>query len=451
MEGRRERMRIPKKKDIIALSPPQILIFVFLAFTILGTVLLKVPLATTGSISWIDALFTSTSAMTVTGLAVIDTGASFTLFGEIVILCLIQLGGLGIMTFAVLIFMTLGRKIGFKERLLIQQALGQTSMGGIIKLAKQLFLFSIILETVAAVLLAIRWVPEMGWGKGSYAAIFHSVSSFNNAGFSIWPDNLTRYVADPVVNIIISILFIVGGIGFTVVFDLWKKSEFNKLTLHTKLMVVGTIVINIIAVFLVFSFEYDNPQTLGDLSLSGKIQAAYFQGVVPRTAGFNTVDIGGLNESTLFLMILLMFIGAGSGSTGGGIKLTTFLAMVLSVLSFLRNKEEIVVFNRSIDDRTVVKSLAITIISLSVICVAIFILDVTENNARFLEIVFEVVSAFGTSGLSMGLTGALTSIGKMVIVFVMFVGKIGPLTLAFSLAKPNKAKIRYPKEDILTG
>ncbi len=207
-------MRFPKKKDIIALNPPQILIFVFLAFTLLGTMLLKMPLATTGTITWTDALFTSTSAMTVTGLAVIDTGGSFTLFGEIVILCLIQVGGLGIMTFAVLIFMTLGRKIGFKERLLIQQALGQTSIGGIIKLAKQLFLFSITLETIAAVLLAIRWVPEMGWQKGVYAAIFHSISSFNNAGFSIWPDNLSRYVADPVVNIVISLLFIIGGIGF---------------------------------------------------------------------------------------------------------------------------------------------------------------------------------------------------------------------------------------------
>lgn len=444
-------MRFPKKKDIIALNPPQILIFVFLAFTLLGTMLLKMPLATTGTITWTDALFTSTSAMTVTGLAVIDTGGSFTLFGEIVILCLIQVGGLGIMTFAVLIFMTLGRKIGFKERLLIQQALGQTSIAGIIKLAKQLFLFSITLETIAAVLLAIRWVPEMGWQKGVYAAIFHSISSFNNAGFSIWPDNLSRYVADPVVNIVISLLFIIGGIGFTVIFDLWKKSEFKKLTLHTKIMVVGTIVINVVAVLLVFGFEYDNPQTLGDLSWSGKIQAAYFQGVVPRTAGFNTVDIGGLNESTLFFMILLMFIGAGSGSTGGGIKLTTFLAMVFSVLSFLRNKEDIVIFNRSIDDRTVVKSLAITIISLFVIFVAIFILDITEKDARFLAIVFEVVSAFGTSGLSMGLTSTLTMAGKFVIVLVMFVGKIGPLTLAFSLAKPNKSKIRFPKEDILTG
>ncbi|AYV68958.1 Ktr system potassium transporter B [Niallia circulans] len=444
-------MRFPKKKDIIALNPPQILIFVFLAFTLLGTMLLKMPLATTGTITWTDALFTSTSAMTVTGLAVIDTGGSFTLFGEIVILCLIQVGGLGIMTFAVLIFMTLGRKIGFKERLLIQQALGQTSIGGIIKLAKQLFLFSITLETIAAVLLAIRWIPEMGWQKGVYAAIFHSISSFNNAGFSIWPDNLSRYVADPVVNIVISLLFIIGGIGFTVIFDLWKKSEFKKLTLHTKIMVVGTIVINVVAVLLVFGFEYDNPQTLGDLSWSGKIQAAYFQGVVPRTAGFNTVDIGGLNESTLFFMILLMFIGAGSGSTGGGIKLTTFLAMVFSVLSFLRNKEDIVIFNRSIDDRTVVKSLAITIISLFVIFVAIFILDITEKDARFLAIVFEVVSAFGTSGLSMGLTSTLTMAGKFVIVLVMFVGKIGPLTLAFSLAKPNKSKIRFPKEDILTG
>ncbi len=439
------------KYKVIRLSPPQLLVVTFLFFIILGMCLLKFPFATTESISWLDALFTATSAMTVTGLVVVDTGSAFTLFGQIVVMSLIQIGGLGIMSFAVLIVMMLGKKIGFKERLLLQQALNQTSVGGVIKLVQYLFVFSFLVEGIAVILLAIEWVPEFGWSKGLYISIFHSVSAFNNAGFSLWSDSLMGYVGNPIINLTITFLFIVGGIGFTVLVDLWKSKKIRKLSLHTKIMVVGTFVINLFAMIMIFILEYNNPHTLANLPFWDKIIGSYFQAVTPRTAGFNTLNYGDMETSTLLLTIVLMFIGAGSASTGGGIKLTTFVVILLSVFTFLKEKNEIRVFRRMIDHIHIFRALAIFMISVLMVFAALFVLSITEKGSSFLMILFEVVSAFGTVGLSMGLTGTLSEVGKWVIIFVMFSGKLGPLTLAFSLSRPNKEKIRYPKEDILTG
>lgn len=434
-----------------SISPYQLLILVFTCLIIVGTVLLKLPFATNKPISWVDALFTATSASTVTGLAVFDTAETYTLFGEIVVISLIQLGGLGIMSFAILIYIMLGKKIGFKERLLMQQALNQNSIGGVIKLVRNLFIISFLVEFIAMLFLSIRWVPEYGWAKGFYLSFFHSISAFNNAGFALWSDGLMGYVGDPLINVVISLLFIIGGIGFTVLADIWQKKSFKKLSLHTKIMIIGTIVINFVAMFLIFTLEYHNPKTLAGLpTLADKLWASYFQATSPRTAGFNTLDIGSLDESTIFLMLLLMFVGAGSGSTGGGIKLTTFLVIILSVFTFLKGKRDIVITKRTIDDSFVFRSLSIATIALLFIFVAVFILNITED-APFLALLFEVISAFGTVGLSMGLTFSLTTIGKIVIIFIMFLGKLGPLTLALSLSKPEIARMKYPNEDILTG
>ncbi|SEP60930.1 trk system potassium uptake protein TrkH [Virgibacillus subterraneus] len=439
-----------EKNIIKRLDPPQFLLLIFLTFIFIGTLLLKLPLATTDHITVLNAFFTATSAMTVTGLIVVDTGTAFTLFGQIIILLLIQLGGLGIMTFAVFIFLMAGRKIGFKEHVLITQSLNQNSIGGVIILAKKLLAFSLIVETIVFTLLSIRWVPILGWKGGLFASLFHSISAFNNAGFSTWSDSLSRFIGDPIINIIITFSFILGGIGFTVIFDIWKKKTFGKFSLHTKLMVIGTIIINIISIIFVLSLEFDNPKTIGNLSLGDKIQASYFQALTPRTAGFNTLEIASLNDPTLFFIILLMFIGAGSASTGGGIKLTTFLALMLSVSSFIKKESEISIFQRAITDSTVVRSLAITVIGVTFVFIGIFILDITED-ASFIMIVFEAVSAFGTVGLSMGLTGDLTSVGKVIIITIMVIGKVGPLTLAFSIANHKKVNVRYAREEILTG
>ncbi|SFF57409.1 trk system potassium uptake protein TrkH [Halobacillus alkaliphilus] len=432
------------------LNPPQMIISIFVVLILSGTFLLKLPFASTEGVSLIDALFTATSAMTVTGLIVVDTGTAYTLFGQIIILLLIQLGGLGIMTFAVLIYMAVGKKIGIKERLLVKQALNQSAIGGVVRLAKQLLVFSLVVEAIAVIFLSFKWIPEMGWGPGFYASVFHSISAFNNAGFSIWSDSLSSYVVSPIVNIVITFLFIIGGIGFTVVFDMWKSKEFKQLSLQTKLMIVGTLAINTFSFFMIFFLEYNNPNTLADLSSLGKIQAAYFQAVTPRTAGFNTLDIGQMEEASLFYIITLMFVGGGSASTAGGIKLTTALAILLATLSFFKDKEHVVVYERSLTSHVINKALALAVGSLCVVVITIFILNLTEE-ASFLTIMFESVSAFGTVGLSMGLTGSLTLIGKITIIFTMLIGKLGPLTFAFAFAKQTPDPVKYPSEEILTG
>ncbi|UZJ78118.1 TrkH family potassium uptake protein [Fictibacillus sp. KU28468] len=434
----------------IKLNPPQILALVFLALVLVGGVLLKLPIAAEEHMSWIDAFFTAVSAATVTGLVTVDPGSAFTLFGQIVILFLIQVGGLGIMSFAVLVVLMLGKRIGIKQRLIMQEALNQPSIGGVIRLVRNLLLFSLIIESIAVFFLSLRWVPDLGWGKGIYYSIFHTIAAYNNAGFGLWPDNLTRYVGDPTVNLVITLLIITGGIGFTVLVDLWYSRKWRNLSLHSKIMIISTILVNLVSILLIYAFEYNNPHTLGHLSQSDKIWAAYFQGISPRTAGFNTIDIGSMRQDSILFTIMLMFIGAGSTSTGGGIKLTTFIVIIFAVVTFLRGKEDTTIMKRTIRNTVIFRALAIATISMMLVFGGAILLAMTEK-APFLNILFEVVSAFGTVGLTMGLTFHLTFFGKIVIICIMFLGKIGPLTLAFSIAKPNKANIRYPDGEVFTG
>lgn len=446
MQTRGEMKNLRKKR----LSPPQILALGLLALIFVGTLLLKLPIATEKPINWVEALFTTVSAATVTGLWVVDTETTFTRFGEVILLFLIQVGGLGIMTFAVLIFLMLGKKIGVRQRLLIQDALNQTSFGGLVLLAKNVLYFALAIQAITFLLLSVRWIPAMGWGKGAYYSLFHAITAFNNAGFALWSDSLTRFAADPVINVSITFAIISGGIGFTVLVNLRYARSFRDLSLHTKLMLSGTMIVNGLAFLLFLMLEYDNPQTLGQLSFSGKIWAAYFQAITPRTAGFNTVSIGELRDATLFLLMVLMFIGAGSTSTGGGIKLSTFIALFLSIATVLKGKQESVLFKRTIDDYLLLKAFAVTTVAFGVVLTATFFITIIETEP-FIQIAFEVFSAFGTVGLSTGITGHLSSASLFILMIVMFIGKIGPLTLVFSLAKPEFKKIRYPKGKLFIG
>lgn len=432
----------------ITFSPPQVLSLTFLILILIGSVLLKLPISTKKTISWIDAFFTATSAVTITGLNVVDTGQVFTIFGQCIILLLIQVGGLGITTFAIFVVILLGKKIGLKERLLIGQTLNQSGIGGMIFLVKRLFMITIFAECIGALFLFLRWIPLFGWKKSLYTSFFYSISAFNNAGFSIWDDSLSRFVGDPIVNIVITLLFITGGVGFTVLIDIWSKKKLSQLSLHSKIMLMGTLIINIIAILFVFISECDN--TLKNLSLSEKIWASYFQGLSPRTAGFNTIDIGSFDESTITFMILLMFIGGGSTSTAGGIKLTTFIIMILSIVTFLQGKSEMVIFRRTISQKTIIRSLSVAMIGFTIVFIGAFLLHITEN-VPFLSVLFETVSAFGTVGLSMGLTPGLSTLGKLICVCLMLIGKIGPLTLVFSFASPKEQLIHYPEEEVFTG
>ncbi|MDG5787274.1 TrkH family potassium uptake protein [Evansella sp. AB-P1] len=431
-------------------TPPQILALGFAAAIIIGMLLLKLPWSTTGGVSWIDALFTAASATTVTGLVVVSTGTEFTIFGQTIIMILIKIGGLGLMTFAIITILILGKRIGLRERVLIQEALNQHSIGGVVNLVKILFIFSITIEFIAAGILAFKWVPEYGWSYGLYTSLFHSISAFNNAGFSLWDDSLSAYVSDPIVNVTITLLFIIGGIGFTVLYDVMTTRKFRHLALHTKIMLVGTLFVNVVAMLVIFALEFSNPLTFGQLTTVEQLWASYFQAVTPRTAGFNTIETADMTTGSIVFTLLLMFIGAGSASTGSGVKLTTFLIIMLAVITYLRGKQEPVIFERQIHHDIINRALAIVVISMAMIFISILGLSITEN-APFILIVFEAFSAFGTVGLSMGLTGELSFYGKQIIIVLMFVGRIGPLTLAFALAKSSKSRISYPKGDVFTG
>ena len=439
-----------KKKFLPTLNSSAQIALGFVLLIVMGTFLLKLPFATTQSLSWLDTLFTATSAVTVTGLIVVNTGNAFTVFGQSVIMVLMQLGGLGLMTFAVSVFLLLKRKVGMQQRMLIQESLNQNTTGGLIQLVRGLIIFALGLEGIGFILLSFRWIPEFGWAKGAFVSLFHTIAAFNNAGFSIWSDNLSAYQSDPIVTFTITSLFMLGGIGFTVLLDLWHHRKFKLLSLHSKIMIVGTVVLNLIAFLLIFAIEYSNPETLGNLTVGGKALASYFQALTPRTAGFNSVNIAAFYPATLLLTILLMFVGAGSASTGSGIKLSTFIVLLLTPLTVLSGKKETSVFGRTIKETAILRAFTITIISLSFVFIATFILTLTEH-ASFMQILFEVVSAFGTVGLTIGLTPHLSITGKIVIMLVMFTGRIGSLTIASILAKKKESYIRYPKEDVFIG
>lgn len=434
----------------LTLNPQLLLVLVFLGFVLVGGLLLKLPIATEKPISWIDAFFIAVSASTVTGLAPVDPGTTFSTFGETVIMLLIQVGGLGVMTFAVFFVILLGRKISIRQRQLMQEALNQPSIGGVIRLVLWLLGISIAIEAIAACFLAFRMVPEFGWGTGLFYSVFHAVSAFNNAGFALFPNNLIGFVGDPLVNLTITMLIMTGGIGFTVLADLFSGHRFKKMSLHSRTMIAGTIAVNVFAIAAILLLEWRNPETLGALSFTDKLWAGYFQGITPRTAGFNTIDYGGMTTAGILLTVFLMFVGAGSTSTGGGIKLTTFIVLLADVLSFLKGQKEVEMGRRTIERHVIARATAIVLLSLLLIGVALFLLSLSEQ-ASLEQILFEVVSAFGTVGLTMGLTADLSAFGKLVIMCVMFFGKLGPLTIAFSLSRRSHAPIRYPNEDVLTG
>ncbi|EIM08035.1 hypothetical protein A1A1_03047 [Planococcus antarcticus DSM 14505] len=438
------------KKKRITISPPLLISGSFLFLIMVGTILLKLPFATTRPISWTDALFTATSATTVTGLSVFDPGTVLTGFGELVLLVLIQCGGIGLMTFAVAILILFRKKVGLQNRIYLQESLTQNTVGGIVRLVKLILTFALTVEAVSAVLLTIYWTPEFGFKDALNFSIFHVISAFNNAGFSLFPDNMISFAGDPLVTVLISSLFIIGGIGFTVVMDVSQKKSFHRWALHTKLMVGGTLILNIVAMIVIFALEYGNPGTLGTMSLYDKLLTSYFSAVTPRTAGFNMLDYGELEDPTLLFTMLLMFIGGGSASTASGIKLTTFIVVILATVSFLRSRREPEIFGRSIRLETVIRSLAITTISVLLVVFLLFLLTVTEKTP-FLPLAFEVVSAFGTVGLSMGITADLSDLGEVLLSLVMFTGRIGPLTLFFILMKPRKENYRYPYDPVFTG
>lgn len=442
--------RKPKSGKKIVGAPPLILSGSFLLLILLGTALLKLPIAAHEPITWIQSLFTATSAVTVTGLVVVDTGTQFTLFGQVVIALLIQCGGLGLMTFAIVTLIALGGKIGFLERTVAREAFNQTDSSTLVATAKSVLMFALTVELVGMTILTWYWSDELGWATSLFHGFFYTISAFNNAGFALSADSLMPYVDDPVVNLTITGLFIIGGLGFSVWMDLKRNRRWSKLTVYSRMMITGTVLINAMTVIAIYLIERDNPNTLAPLSELGKWLASWFQAVTPRTAGFNTLAIDQLEDATTAIILVLMFIGGGSLSTASGIKVVTFMVLILSTYAYLRRDEQIHVFKREIAKDTISKALALTMISVVVTWLAIFALLLTEN-APMIDVVFEAVSALGTVGLSRGLTGQLSASGELIIIFMMYMGRLGPLTLAYFLASPRQKKLRFAATKLAIG
>ena len=436
------------------LSTYQILVLGFAGLILSGVALLMTPYASKsgGTLRFVDALFTATSAVCVTGLVVVDTGTYFSVFGQSVILLLIQIGGLGVMTVATLVAVLSGKKINLKERLLIQEATNQLDLAGVVRLTLYIIRATLLVELVGGTILALRWFQDFGL-KGIYFGYWHAVSAFCNAGFDLFGEyrSITGYVGDLTVNGVIASLIVVGGIGFPVVADLWNCRQTRRFSLHTKVVLTTTVLLIVLGSGFIFVAEYGNAKTLGDLPTADKVMASLFQSVTARTAGYNTVDIGLLREGTLLAIIFLMFVGASPSSMGGGVKTSTAAILFISRVGSVTGKRDPLAFGRQIPQQTVYKAFTIVTISVMLISLVTLTLSFTEAAPIF-SLLFEVTSAFGTVGLSTGITPKLSDAGKVLITLTMFAGRVGTLTLLMALAlRPRKERLKYPEGKIVIG
>ncbi len=449
-------LRRPKQ-----LTPSQLLVLSFLGLIAGGTMLLELPWASAEGVRLplVDALFTATSAVCVTGLIVLDTPAAFSPFGHVVILLLIQAGGLGYMTLSTLLAAALGRRVTLQERMTLKEGLNAYAPGEIVRFARSVFAFTLLFELIGAVILSLRWWPEHGLMHGTWLAVFHAVSAFNNAGFSLFTDNLMGQAGDAVVLLTVSGLVVVGGLGFFTITELaGRRRSRVPLSMHTRLVLASTAVLLVGGTVAIFLLERRNPSTLGGMSAGTAWLAAWFQSAVPRTAGFNSIAIGACTVPTLFVMMVLMFIGAAPGGTGGGVKVSTFAVTVAALWATVRGDAEAVLFRRRVPPDTVARAFFICLIAFLAMNVVAGLLLVTERR-DLLPTLFESVSAFATVGLSMGegasplsLAGHMTRAGQLLLVVLMFAGRIGPLTLAFALAQRHvRSRVRHPEGKVLIG
>jgi len=457
------RVSLAVKRYFQRMHPASLVILSYLSMALLGMLLLSLPIASTGDpISPINALFTSTSAICVTGLVVVDTGTAFTAFGKTVIMALIQLGGLGVMTFSVFFFLFLGKGLGLKERWIITESFTPAPIREIRSLVKSIFLFTFLVEGTGALLLFFHWRHEMSSGSALFTGLFHSISAFCNAGFSFFSDSFVNYKGSLLLNATILSLIVIGGIGFPVIYEFIMRFRMHRagrrtnLSLHSKVVLTTTAILIVVGALLLFLLERHN-QIAG---LSGKEEflTSLFQSITARTAGFNTLNISALGGATLFILIILMFVGASPGSCGGGIK-TTSLAVLVGILrNKIKGRKSVDLFNRTVPEETVSRALAIFILAVLTVTVGLILLLLTQSNPQdpgrtnFLAYLFETVSAFGTVGLSMGVTPTLTFGGKIVIIILMLLGRAGLLTVAYVFTRRVSGGLyRYAEEKVMIG
>ena len=444
-------------KRTIRLLPTQVLVLGFASMIIMGALLLTLPVASsTGeSIGFLNALFEATSAVCVTGLVVVDTGDDLSLFGQLVIITLIQMGGLGFMTMATMVFLLLGKRITLRERLVIQEALNEFKLQGVVRLTRNIIGITFLIEGIGALILALRFVPMYGWGKGLYFSVFHAISAFCNAGFDLMGGyrSFTDFTDDFIVNFTIMGLIVCGGLGFSVLLDIYRNRHFRKWSLHTKLVVCVTAALITMGALFFFIVEFNNPATLGSQNWRGKILGALFQSVTSRTAGFSTIDQASLTNASKFMTIILMFIGASPAGTGGGIKTTTASVILLAVLSVIKGRRDVEVFGRRISYAIVNRALAIAVISFILLVSVSMVLSLLEPYP-LVDVLFETASALGTVGLATFNNSDLSDISKIFIIMTMFAGRVGPLTLTLAFAKrmaSDTGNVKYPEGKVMVG
>lgn len=445
-----------KNRKITNISPTRVIVVSFATLILVSGTLLNLPIASNDgqSIGFLNAIFTATSAACVTGLVVADTLTQWTLFGQIVIIFTIQFGGLGIVTFATFFSVLLGRRVSMKGRLLAQESLNYFTYDGVLNLIKNIVLITFYIEFIGALLLASRFVPQYG-AKGVYMGIFQSISAFCNAGFDLMGGykSLTEYNNDPIVIYTTALLIIIGGLGFMVWRDLYENPKLKGLHLQTKLVLIMTGSLIFIGALFFLIIEFSNPLTMGPLSFMEKINSAIFHSVTCRTAGFNSLSTNDMFEVSKIGTILLMFIGAAPGSTGGGIKVTTAGIIIMSVVSNIRGLDDTIILKRKVARDVVNKALSIAALSITIIFIMTTIIIGVEH-INFINVLYEVTSAFGTVGLSTGITPNLHAISKMLLIFTMFLGRVGPLTFVIAIAMrahKDHENIVYPEGKIVVG
>ena len=445
------------------LSTTQIILLSFLGVILIGSVLLSLPVSSAGgrAVPYIDALFTATTATCVTGLVTVSTAATWSVFGQAVILLLIQIGGLGVITFMTAVMLLFNRKIGISDRLLIQDAFNLSTLSGIVAFVKKVLIGTLTVESIGACFYMTVFVPQFG-ARGIWVSVFNSVSAFCNAGMDIIGENsLCDYSGNALITLTTAALIILGGLGYIVWWDVSRVIKnrkqnggrfFKSLTLHSKIVLISTAFLLIVGTALTLCFEYNNPLTLAGLPLTDKIQAAFFQSVTTRTAGFASLPQENLTNPTAILSLLLMFIGGSPVGTAGGIKTVTAAVLLSITVSLISGKNSVSLFGRTISKQSVYKAVAVTVMSFSVRFVSTLRLC-SVSNAPALDILFETVSAAATVGLSRSLTGALNLLGKLIIIFTMYFGRVGPISIAIAFGGKNPSRniIKNPTEEISIG
>lgn len=434
----------------------RMLVIGYLTVTLTGAFLLLLPMSSRadGFTPFIDAFFTAVSATCVTGLVVVDTATYWSPIGEFIIMMLTQIGALGFMSFATLVFIFFGRRISLRQRLLMQQEMNSFDLRGLVRITMYIIVFTVVIEGIGAAILSTQFIPEYGVGKGIWFSIFHSVSAFCNAGFDliVGGESISNYFNNPVVLYTFMFLIITGGLGFLVWFDLLDYPKRKRLSFHTKIVLSMSFFLTVSAAILIGVVEYFNPKTLVNMDFMTAFNNVLFTSVTIRTAGFTTIPFLDFSAASTLVILICIFIGGSPGSTAGGIKNTTFAVLILSVWSFIKGRPYIEAFRRRIKLSTLHRSVVIFMLGITAIFVATFVMLITDPEWGLLKAVFEIVAAFGTTGISLGNTPELTLLGKINVMLIMFLGRVGPLTLGLALAENQiKARIKYPEGRILIG